>query len=59
MGLISDARKAIAKEQDNPHIIIFGPGERLDCKICGKEYISRGKYDPGYCRECERGGRVH
>lgn len=38
---------------ENPHILIHAPCEILTCKICGKEYPSRGKYDPGYCRECE------
>lgn len=28
--------------------------EMLKCRICGAEYFSRGKYDPGICRECER-----
>lgn len=28
--------------------------ETLICSICDKAYISRGKHDPGYCRDCER-----
>lgn len=28
--------------------------ETLICKFCGKEYVSRGKHDPGYCKECSR-----
>ena len=40
-------------KENNPKIIIYGPAETLTCKICGKEYVSRGKNDPGYCRECE------
>jgi len=27
--------------------------EVLTCKYCGQEYASRGKKDPGYCKECE------
>ena len=27
--------------------------ETLTCKYCGQEYASRGKKDPGYCKECE------
>lgn len=27
--------------------------ETLTCKRCGQEYASRGKYDPGYCKQCE------
>ena len=32
---------------------IYAPAETLTCKICGREYVSRGKFDPGYCRDCE------
>ena len=40
--------------KDNPvPVVIYGPGETLTCKYCGQEYVSRGKYDPGYCRDCE------
>lgn len=35
-------------------IIINGPAETLTCKYCGRDYLSRGKKDPGYCKECER-----
>ena len=31
-----------------------GNGRILICKMCGKEYHSRGINDPGYCKECER-----
>lgn len=27
--------------------------ENLVCKYCGTIYQSRGKDDPGYCRDCE------
>ena len=37
----------------NPQVIVYGPCETLTCTICGREYPSRGKNDPGYCRECE------
>ena len=33
-------------------IVLQGPHETLVCKYCGKEYASRGKHDPGYCKEC-------
>ena len=33
--------------------------EKLMCSICGKQYISRGKYDPGICRDCERKKNAH
>lgn len=29
-------------------------GKMLKCRMCGKEYRSRGINDPGYCKECER-----
>jgi len=35
------------------NIIINGPAETLTCKYCGRDYLSRGKKDPGYCKECE------
>lgn len=35
-------------------IRVHGYGETLVCKNCGKEYTSRGKYDPGICLDCER-----
>ena len=38
----------------NPHVIVFAPAETLTCRLCGAEYVSRGKNDPGYCRDCER-----
>lgn len=38
---------------ENPEpIVLSGRAERLTCKYCGKEYLSRGKHDPGYCKEC-------
>lgn len=41
-------------KSDNPHIVVHAPAEMLKCTICGREYFSRGKYDPGYCRICEQ-----
>lgn len=38
----------------NPHVEVYAPAEILTCSICGREYVSRGRYDPGICRECER-----
>lgn len=35
-------------------IVLNSHAETLICKFCGKEYISRGKHDPGYCKECGR-----
>lgn len=36
-----------------PKVVVHAPAETLICKKCGKEYFSRGKGDPGICRECE------
>lgn len=33
---------------------ITAPAERLTCKKCGCIYVSRGKNDCGYCRDCEQ-----
>lgn len=37
-----------------PKVVVHAPAETMICKKCGKEYFSRGKYDPGICRECEQ-----
>lgn len=36
------------------NIILNAPAEQLTCKYCGNTYTSRGKKDPGYCKDCER-----
>lgn len=46
-------------KDDPPQIVIYGPAEMLTCKICGREYVSRGKHDPGYCRGCEKDLQEH
>ncbi len=46
-------------KENCPQIVIYGPAETLTCKYCGKEYTSRGKNDPGYCRDCEREGKQY
>ena len=28
--------------------------DKLICRLCGKQYISSGKNDPGFCRQCLR-----
>lgn len=35
-------------------VSVYAPAEILTCSICGREYVSRGRYDPGICRDCER-----
>lgn len=39
---------------NNPHISVYAPAEMITCSVCGREYVSRGKYDIGICRDCER-----
>lgn len=34
-------------------LVIHGHCETLTCERCGQEYPSRGKHDPGMCKECE------
>ena len=36
------------------NILINGYADTRICNICGKPYTSRGKNDPGYCKDCER-----
>ena len=43
-----------AHASENPHVTVYAPAERITCSVCGREYVSRGRYDPGICYECER-----
>ena len=56
MGVILDVANRIKEWIPKPHIWIFAEdhAEKLICSICGKQYVSRGKWDPGICRECEK-----
>ena len=36
------------------NILINGYADTRICNICGKPYTSRGKNDPGICKDCER-----
>lgn len=40
------------QDQSKEPIIINSYAETLTCKYCGGSYISRGKNDPGYCKQC-------
>lgn len=40
------------QDQTEERITINSYAETLTCKFCGGSYISRGKHDPGYCKEC-------
>ena len=53
MSVINDMTEKIAHWHELPTIYAEDHAEKLRCSKCGKEYVSRGKYDPGICRECE------
>lgn len=51
-----DQLEEMADDYIRPPIVIM-PAEHADkltCRLCGKKYISSGKNDPGFCRECLR-----
>lgn len=43
-----------AHNSGNPPVTVYAPAETMTCSVCGREYVSRGRYDPGICYECER-----
>lgn len=49
-----DELERLADDYIRPPIAIMAEdhAEKLFCRICGKKYVSRGKNDPGICREC-------
>ena len=53
MSVINDMA-AKAAHWNKPVIYAEDHAEKLKCSLCGKEYVSRGKFDCGICRECER-----
>ena len=58
MSLINDMSEKMKgwNKAQRPEVVIYAEdhAEKLTCSLCGKQYISRGKYDPGICRDCER-----
>lgn len=56
MSVINDMAEKAAHWNPRPPITIYAEdhAEKLTCSLCGKQYISRGKYDPGICRDCEK-----
>ena len=54
MGVINDMAEKAKNWHPIPPIYAEDHAEKLTCSICGKKYISRGKWDPGICRDCER-----
>ena len=61
MAVIHDIYNKTAHWKPEPPISIYAEdhAEKLTCSKCGREYISRGKWDPGICRECEAKGNSH
>ena len=56
MGIIHDVKAEYldpAGVQTPVSIYATDHAERLTCRSCGKQYVSRGKTDPGICRNCE------
>lgn len=44
------------KAYQTAKVILFAEdhAEKFTCSVCGRIYVSRGKYDPGnLCRDCE------
>ena len=55
MSVIHDMTQKAAHWHEPPKVSIYAENhaEKLCCTKCGQQYISRGKYDPGICRDCE------
>lgn len=55
MSVINDMTAKAAHWHEPPKVSIYAEdhAEKLNCSICGRQYVSRGKFDPGICRECE------
>lgn len=61
MSVINDMAEKAAHWRPEPPLAIYAEdhAEKLTCSICGRQYVSRGKFDPGICRECEREKNAH
>lgn len=61
MPIINDIAKKAAHWHEPPKVSIYAEdhAEKLTCSICGRQYVSRGKFDCGICRECEREMNAH
>ena len=56
MGVINDSTEK-KKDWKPAEPIVIMPADHADkliCRLCGKQYISSGKNDPGFCRQCLR-----
>lgn len=55
MGVIHDIMNKIRPDyKPSEPIYVHAPTETLYCRLCGQQYFSRGKHDPGICRKCEQ-----
>ena len=57
MGIIHDVKAEYmdsAGVQTPVLIYATDHAEHLTCRLCGKQYVSSGKHDPGFCRDCLR-----
>lgn len=55
MGVIQDMKDELEESEIRTPVTIYADdhAERLTCRKCGKQYVSRGKNDFGICRDCE------
>ncbi len=51
-----DQLEEFAEDYIKPPIKIMAEehAEKLTCRICGRQYVSSGKHDPGFCPDCLR-----
>lgn len=54
MAVINDASDKNREYKPAEPVYVHSYAETLTCRVCGKQYFSRGKHDPGICRECEK-----
>lgn len=61
MSVINDMSAKAAHWHEPPKVSIYAEdhAEKLTCSMCGRQYVSRGKFDPGICRECEAKKKAH
>ena len=56
MSVINDIYNKIRHWKPEPPIVIYAEdhADKMVCSKCGKKYVSRGKWDCGICRDCEK-----
>ena len=56
MAVINDRTRTDEGCWPKPEVIIQAAdhADKLTCRLCGKQYVSSGKCDPGFCRDCLR-----